>query len=85
MPIVAAELAVRDGGEADILLALDGLDDAGVLDRTKLFLGDLAGLRLFARLGQLFGTKQAPDLVSPKNCVGLLIVRVRYSVVIGRP
>src|SRR6185295_9318602 len=63
VPPVTAELAVGDRRDADRLLQRDHVADAAVLHCVELGRGDLAFLRLGARLMQLVRTQQTADVV----------------------
>src|SRR3546814_4254885 len=60
----AAELAVGDALEPDVLLALHHLADAVVLDPAQCLAGDLARRVLLARLDEAPGPQKAADVVA---------------------
>ena len=68
--IGAAELAVGDPLEADVLLRADDLADAFVLDRVKVFRGKAAGGEFLPRLLQAFGSQETADMVGAERRTG---------------
>ena len=66
MKIGAAELAVGNALEADILLRAHDFANAFVLDRAQRSRLDLAGEKGFARVGQAPRTQVAADVVGAK-------------------
>src|SRR3546814_1940759 len=63
----AAELAVGDALEPDVLLALRHLADAVVLDPAQGLAGDLARRVLLARLDEAPGPQKAADVVGAEG------------------
>src|SRR5262249_59846441 len=72
VPERAAELAVGDQLEPDLLLPLDDLLDLAIFDRAQRCSVDLALLALLARLFQSMGTQQAADVVGAEWRFGTL-------------
>ena len=72
MPPGAAELAVGDRLQADLLLLLDDALDLAVLDRLERGGVDLALGALRARLLQRGRTQQAADMVGAERRLGAL-------------
>src|SRR5687768_2669521 len=66
VPPVAAELAVGDRLQADVLLQLHRLADRLVLGGLQLAGGGGALAHLLAQVVQLMGTQQAADVVGPE-------------------
>src|SRR5712671_5401101 len=67
MPIGAAELAVGDRVEPDLLLPGDDLADLGVLDGGKLGGGDSPRRVLEARLLKRRGTQDRADMIGAER------------------
>ena len=67
MEIGAAELAVGDPLEADLLLPPDHLADALVLDGAQRRRVDLVGEELLPRLAQGGGTQEAADVIGAER------------------
>ena len=67
MPHGAAELAVGDAVQADLLLHVDRVADAAVLDLAQARGRDLAGRGIGARLRQLGRAQQAADMVGAER------------------
>src|SRR3546814_6912693 len=65
----AAELAVGDALEPDVLLALRHLADAVVLDPAQGLAGDLARRVLLARLDEAPGPQKAADVVGAEGAL----------------
>ena len=74
MPPRAAELAVGDGLQADVFLALDDALDLAVFDRLQVGGRDLALGALLARLAQRGGAQQAADMIGAERRLGALHV-----------
>ncbi len=70
MPPGAAELAVGDGVETDVLLKPDGVADRRVLDFGERLGGNLATLAPLARVQQLLRAQQTADMVGAKRGLG---------------
>ena len=70
MPPGAAELAVGDGLQADLLLLLDDALDLAVFDRLEVGGADLALGALCPRLLQRCGAQQAADMVGAERRLG---------------
>ena len=70
MPPRAAELAVGDGMEADVLLLLDDALDLAVFDLLQLRGADLALGALGPRVMDRLGTQQAADMVGAERGLG---------------
>src|SRR5215470_13469947 len=67
VPKRAAELAVGDGSQPDVLLLADGLLDLAVFDLAELGGADLAALALAARRFERRGAQQAAHVISAKR------------------
>ena len=67
VPGRAAELAVGDVLQADVLLQRDDVADRRVLDRAQLVVVDAAGRVVLAGLEQLGRAQQAADVVGPER------------------
>ncbi len=70
MEISAAELAVGDPLEADVLLRAHDLADAFVLDCMQVFRREAAGGEFLPRLPQALGTQEAADVVGAERRTG---------------
>ena len=70
VPPGAAELAVGDGLQADLLLLLDDPLDLAILHRLEVGGADLALGALFPRLLQRCGTQEAADVVGTERGLG---------------
>ena len=66
----AAELAVGDRLEAEALLPFDQFGDRLVLDRAQLFVRDIVGGSVGARLDHGSGTQEGADMVGPRRQLG---------------
>src|SRR5437764_8482811 len=91
IPEGAAELAVGDGLEPDLLLTLDDLGDLVILDRRELIGADLATLMLRPRLLQGGGPQQASDVIGAErrrgarhDCCCLCLLK-SLAVILRRP
>ncbi len=67
VPPVAAELAVGDGRQAEVLLQLHHLADQAVFGFLQLFRISLARPHLFTEVMQLMWTEQAADVVGAER------------------
>ncbi len=63
----AAEFAVGDAFQADILLQLDDVPDRAVLDLVQLIFRNRLVAQLVARLDQLVRAQQAADMIGAKR------------------
>jgi hypothetical protein len=72
LPGGAAELAIGDGFEPDLLLLADHRRDRAVLDSPPLSVADLAALVSAARLLEGCRPQQAADVVGAKGRLGAL-------------
>ena len=70
MEIGAAEFAVGDALQAHVLLALDDLADALVLDGAQLGGGERPGEELLARLAQPLRPQEAADVIGAEGGTG---------------
>ena len=68
--IGAAELAIGDRLEADVLLSADDLANARVLERVQIHGRKLAGREFFARRLEALGSQEAADMVGAERRTG---------------
>src|SRR4029079_13991345 len=87
VPKGAAELAVRDLLEPDLLLLPDERADFAVLDRLKVRRGDLALRELFASILESSSAEKAADHVGPERGLAALhgsaILSMRFNAEAG--
>ena len=77
----AAELAVGDALEPDVLLPADRLSDAFVLDRAQLVRAALAASVARARREQPLGPQQAADLIGAERRLSCHLLRLHQRIV----
>ena len=70
VPKRAAELAVGDGSQPNVLLLADNLLDLAVFDRGELGSADLAALTLATRRFERGGAQQATHVIGAKRRLG---------------
>ena len=77
--IGAAELAIGDRLEADILLSVDDLANAFVLERVQVLSRKLAGGEFFAGRLEAFGSQEAADMIGAEGRTGHRFPPGRYG------